>query len=71
MGNTGIYHGKDIVLPLLLVVKNVTGDVDDLNHGPCLVVVTNEVFDFKLYVLSILILDYLENKNSFLRMFHL
>ena len=35
-------------------MKNITGDVHDLNHSSCLVVVTNEVFDFKLYVLELL-----------------
>jgi len=71
VGNASIYHLQKLVLGLLLIVENVTGDVNHLNHGSGLVVEPNEICDLKLNVLGVLLLDYFIVMDSNFGFFHL
>ena len=52
-------------------MKNVSSDVNDLNHGSFLVIETNEVLYLKLNVLGTLVFNHLESLNSYFWSFHL
>ena len=71
MGHTSVDHGEQFVLAFLLVVKNVSCDIYDLNHSSFLVIETNEVLYFKLNVLGTVSFYHLENLDSYFRFFHL
>jgi hypothetical protein len=71
MGHTSVDHGEQFVLAFLLVVKNVSCDIYDLNHSSFLVIETNEVLYLKLNVLGTIFFNRLENLNTYFRFFHL
>jgi len=57
MRYASIYQLQELVLGLLLIVKNVAGDVDHLDHSSFLVVEPTEISDFKLDVFGFRLLD--------------
>ena len=57
MRYASIYQLQELVLGLLLIVKNVTGDVDHLDHSSFLVIEPDKISDFKLDVFGFRLLD--------------
>jgi hypothetical protein len=64
MRNASIYQLQELILGLLLVVKNVASDINHLDHGSFLVVEPNEICDLKLYILGFCLLDNFINLDS-------
>ena len=61
MGNEGVDHTKRIVFVLLVLISDVVGDINDLNHCSLWIVRIIEGWDFDLVVIHFLLSKYSVN----------
>ena len=64
MRNTSIYQLQELILVFLLIVKNVSSNVNHLDHGSFLVVESNEIGNFNLDVFGICLIDHLVDLDA-------